>query len=120
MAKKGIAPRDTDQRGSTTAESVPAERRGTLTTPEPPAETLFGGVDRDGSSRYRGHKRQAVTLCLLTTRGFPPIRVGVRASRLSPRPHFGPSALFATAQRFLQAGWNRGVLLRFTPEIYQG
>ena len=39
MAEKGIAPRKTDQRGSITAESVPAERRGRLTTPEPPAET---------------------------------------------------------------------------------
>ena len=41
------------------AESVPAERCGALTTPEPPAETLWG-VDRDGSSRYRGHKRRCL------------------------------------------------------------
>ena len=47
MAEKGIAPRSAAQRGNTTAESVPAEERGELTTPEPPAETLWG-VDRDG------------------------------------------------------------------------
>ena len=71
--------------------------------------------EQTGFSRYREHKRQGVTPRLLTTRGFPPTRAGVRALRPSPRPRFGPSALLATARRFLQAGWNRGVCYMLHP-----
>ena len=61
-----------------------------------------------------------ITLCLLTTRGFPPTRAGVRALRPSPRPRFGPSALLATAQRFCKQGGTVEYFQCFTPEFTSG
>ena len=58
MAEKGTAPEERPREGARFAESAPAAQSGPPTTPEPPAETPPGGVDRDGSSRYRGHERR--------------------------------------------------------------
>ena len=67
---------------------------------------LYGKTVHLSTAKYRffrnlTHKstftlRNIITLRLLTTRGFPPSRAGMRGLCRSFRPRSGPSALFAT------------------------